>query len=169
MPERYTKIEKISLEGTAFISHPEFPKKVKNLKIRFKYSFLDHVSTNDWIGIHIRTQGPQRNNSELIYSRVNGELESLSWPAYKPPIEGEPATNEESSDGDIFEISVIENKLDVRTNSKSLNDENVFADGFGDIMIGTQAHTPDPGMEEHRLTVECTGFEIINLDTTAPI
>lgn len=167
LPERYTKIEKISLEGTTFINHPEFPKKIKNLKIRFKYGFLDHVSTNDWIGIHIRTQGPQRDNSELIYSRVDGRLESLSWPTYNPPIDG---TNKKTSSNDFFEISVIENKLEAQTNSKKLNDNNVFADGFGDIMIGTQAHAPDPSIGiNHKLKVECTEIEIINLDTTAPL
>lgn len=166
LPERYTNIDKIGLEGTTFITHPEFPKKVKNLKIRFKYSFLDHVSTNDWLGIHMRTQGPQRENSELVYSRVNGRLESLSWPTYNPPNVG---TSKKTSEGDFFYISVIENKLEVQTNSKKLDNKNVFADGFGYIMIGTQAHTPESGLEKHKLIVECRDIEIINLDTTAPI
>lgn len=167
LPERYTKIDNISLEGTSFTSHSRFPKGVKNLRIRFKYSFLDHVNTDDWIGIHLRTQGPDRNNSELIYSRVDGRLESLSWPVHKPVIVG---NNHKTSGGDFLDVSVIENNLKVQTNTKRLEDENVFADGFGDILIGTQAHNQDPSMEgNHELSVECTDIEIINLDTTAPL
>lgn len=164
--ERYIRVDKICIEGTNFITHTHFPKRIKNLLMRFKYSFPDHVSTNDWVGIHLRTQGPERNNSELIYSRVNGRLESLSWPAHKPPIKGEA---KDTSDSDVFEISLVENKLCARTVSKKLADESVFANGFGDILIGSQAHTPDKGMEGHKLKVECTDIEIINLDTTAPI
>lgn len=165
LTERYTKIDRITLEGTTFTTLPKFPR-VKNLKIRFKYRFLDHVSTADWIGIHLRTQGPERNNSELIYSRVNGKLESLSWPPQKPIIVG---TNKVASGVDVFEVTVIENNLNAQTNTKELVDEDVFAEGFGDIIIGTQVHPPEPGMEKHNLIAEVTDFEIINLDTTAPL
>lgn len=166
LQERYTKIDEVILEGTNFYTHPKFPKKVKNLMIRFNYSFLDHVSKNDWIGIHLRTQGPDRNNSELIFSRVNGKLESLSWPAHKPPKEG---LSLATSTVDFLEVSIIEDNLEARTNTKKLSDDNVFADGFGDIMIGIQDHTPQPELVGHKLEVKFTNIEIINLDTTAPI
>lgn len=168
LPERYTKIDKINLiQPRNFITHRRFPKGVKNLKIRFQYNFLSYVHLNDWIGIHIRTQGPERNNSELIYSRVNGELESLSWPAHKAQIEG---ISETSPKNNFFDISIIESELTVSTNSKKLVDDNVFADGFGDILIGIWDHPEYEGaFGGQQLKVECTNFEIINLDTTAPL
>lgn len=168
LSERYTEIDKIDIVNPRnFVSHPKFPKGIKNLRMRFKYTFPDHVHTADWIGIHLRTLGPDRNNSELIYSRVNGELESLSWPPHKAKVEG---INAKTVNSNIFEISIIENKLEARTNTKQLTDENVFIDGFGDILIGSWHHPEYPSaLKDHQLKVECTDFEIINLDTTAPI
>ena len=111
--------------------------------------------------------GPDRNNSELIYCRVNGELESLSWPPHKAKVEGIDA---ETSSDNMFEISITENKFEARTNTKKLVDENVFIDGFGDILIGSWHHPEyNDALKDHKLKVECTDIEIINLDTTAPI
>ena len=167
LQERYTKIDKIDLVNPRnFILHPKFPKRVKNLRMRFKYTFSDHVHTADWVGIHLRTLGPERNNSELIYSRVNGELESLSWPPHKTKIEG---TGIKTRKSNIFEISIIENRLEACTSTKQLTDENVFIDGFGDIFIGSWDHPEYPSaLKDHQLRVECAEIEIINLDTTAP-
>lgn len=168
LQERYIKVDKISLvEPRVFITHPKFPKGVKNLRIKLQYNFLDHVDTADWIGIHLRTQGPGRNNSELIYSRVNGELESLSWPPHKAKVEG---TDEKRLGSNLLEISIIENRLEAHTNSKNLVDDNVFIEGFGDIMVGIWNHPEYPSaLKDHQLKVEITDFEIINLDTTTSI
>jgi len=168
LQERYTKVDKINLvEPRVFITHPKFPKGVKNLRIKFRYNFLDHIHTADWIGVHLRTQGPGRNNSELIYFRVNGELESLSWPPHKAKVEG---TNENRQESNLFEVSIIENKLEAYTNNKKLIDDNVFIEGFGDIIVGTWNHPEYPSaLKDHQLKVEITDFEIINLDTTASI
>lgn len=168
LQERYIKIDKIDLVNPRnFISHPKFPKGVKNLKMRFKYTFPDHVHPADWVGIHLRTLGPERNNSELIYSRVNGELESLSWPPHKAKIEGAGIKTRKNN---IFEISIIENKLEAWTSTKQLIDENVFIDSFGDILIGSWNHPKYPSaLKDHQLRVECTEIEIINLDTTSSI
>lgn len=166
LQERYIKIDKINLEGTKFIALPKVPKGIRNLRIKFKYNFVNYVSKMDWLGVHLRTQGPDRGNSELIYSRVNGELELLSWPSYKPSIK---AKSIQPSGNNFFEISLIEDGLDAKTNSKILENSEVFANEYGAIMIGTQAHTPEKGLEKNKLMVECIDIEIINLDTTAPI
>lgn len=170
LPERYVKIAMIELEtgpkGATSNTDLRLPKRIKNLIMRFNFNFLDNVSKNDWIGVHLRTQGPGRNNSELIYSRVNDQLESLPWPTNSSPAK---ATSAQTSGNNRFEISLIENRLDVKTKNKILDNQHVFADGFGAIMFYLQAHTPESGLDNNRLRVECTDIEIINLDTTAPI
>lgn len=166
LQERNTKIDKIILDGTKFITLSKIPKAIRNLRIRFKYNFVNYVSKMDWIGVHLRTQGPDRGNSELIYSRVNGELELLSWPSYKPPKK---AASIQPSGKNFLEISLIENELEAKSNSKILDPSEAFANEYGTIMLGTQAHNPEKGLENNKLIVECTDIEILNLDTTAPI
>lgn len=163
LQERYTKIDKIILDSTKFI---RLAKEIRNLRIRFKYNFVNYVNKMDWLGVHLRTQGLDRGNSELIDARVNGELELLSWPSYKPSIK---ANSINPSGNNFFEISLIENIIDAKTNSKTLEPSEAFANEYGTIVLGTQAHTPEKGLENNKLIVECTDFEIINLDTTAPI
>lgn len=164
IPERHQRISEIQLVGTEYKTLSIIPKKARNLLIKLTYKFLDHVNTKDWIGIHLRTQGPDRGNSELIYSRVNGELELLSWPSYKPPKK---ADSRQPSGKDFISISLIENEIKAKTNSKVLKPSETFANEYGTIMIMSQAHSPEPGLEKHKLIVECTDIEVVNLDTTS--
>jgi len=166
--ERYTKIDKIELEtgpkGAVLNTDQRLPRNIKNFMMKFGFQFLDHVSKRDWIGVHLRTQGPGRDNSQLLYSRVNDQLESIPWPTNDSPVK---ATNIQSSGDSRFEISLIENRLDVKTKSKILDNHNIFASGFGAIAFYLQAHTPEPELKDRRLKVECINIEIVNLDTTS--
>lgn len=162
LPELYTKVDDLELNGTEH--KPLYTKPTRNLKIRFKYEFVDYVNSMDWIGIHLRTQGPDRENSELIYSRVGGQLESLPWPTTQPPIKADHL----DPGGEHFEVSLIENKLEAKNHNGQQITANILADGFGDILIMTQAHSHEQGREKNALKVNISDIEIIQLDTTSP-
>jgi len=170
LQDHYVKVDKIELAtgpgGATFTTDPRLPSKIRNLRIRFSFEFLDHVSKQDWIGVHLRTQGPGRDNSELIYSRVNDQLEVLPWPTNNPPAKADPV---QSVGNNRLEITLLENQLSATSKSKVLPDYRVFADGFGSILFYLQAHTPEEELKNHSLKVQLTNIEVINLDTTAQI
>lgn len=146
--------------------------KMKNLKLKFNYRFLDHIHTADWIGIYLRTLGPERNNSELVYTRVNGQLESLTMPHLRDVEQGKEANIKHSEGEQLMQVEIIENKISATTNNKQLIDDNVMVEGFGEIRIGCWSHPRYPSAldaKKHRLKVEITNIQIISLDTTTSI
>lgn len=143
---------------------------MKNLKIRFNYQFLDHVHTADWIGVYLRTMGPETYNSELIYSRVDGTLESVTMPHLRKIVRGEDLNNPVTRKTDKMQVEIIENNILADTNTKLLKDDKVMIESFGEVKIGCWHHPDYPhSLKDHTLKVEINNLEIICLDTTTPL
>jgi len=144
--------------------------RMRNLRLKFDYQFLDHVHTADWVGIYLRTLGPETKNSELIYTRVNGQLESLTMPHLRETQQGREVDKKLTQDKQIMEVEIIENKILARTNSKKLIDDNVAIEGFGEIIIGSCHHPKYPSaLKGHNLRIIVSNLEVICLDATTPI
>lgn len=166
--ESYLKVEKGELKHAVAHVIP-LREKIKNLKLRLEYKFVNVSSDDDWLGVHLRAQTPSITSSELVYVRKNEKLEVVTYPGRRTPVIGvkKQATTIPLSDGyNKLEIILEENKLEAFTSEYQLQDPSIQIETFGDIILHAWAH--DLGKISD-LQVEYRNVEIISLDTISPV
>jgi len=145
------------------------PKRIKNLRLRCEYKFLDISNSHDWFGIHLRAQVPGIASSELVYVRHNKKLESVSFPGQRTPIVGKESTASQSQVEDDFkllELIIEEHSLKALTPDSQLEDNELLNENLGGIVLHAFAHNPPTA---GNLKIRFRKIEIISLDTTTPI
>lgn len=140
-------------------------KGLKNVRFRCEYKFLTDSNSHDWFGVHMRAQTFGIFNSELIYSRNNQLLESVSYPGQRTPEIGNQKENKlyiTKDNFNIMEIVIEGNSLRARTPFSYLVDDNVLNESLGKIALHAYAHNPPTASN---LKIKFRNVEVINLDT----
>lgn len=171
--KKYVLSNKGILTNNNPLQIPNIPK-LKNLRIKINFRFV--FSTNhdfDWFGVHLRTQGPSRYDTELILVRYSGKTRSLTWPEKRPEFDGKQIKNFKPEKFNSLEILIDENKITAWVeNELVIEDENVIIENFGEIWIGCMEHhirleNPTKSKNGNFLEVEYSDIEILDLNTTA--
>lgn len=167
--ESYLHLEKGELQHNKPFKIP-LPEKIKNLKLRLEYKFVGISQGDDWLGIHLRAQSslPVVTSSELLYVRNNTQLESVTFPGRRIPVDGKAKVTKATvlANGyGLLELTLEENSLFAQTSDKELTDDLIQIESFGDIILHAWAH--DNNLSSN-LKVEYRNVEIISLDTISP-
>lgn len=178
-------INKYKLDSTGIITNHNTLKievpKLKNLRFKIDFRFL--YSTNhkwDWFGVHLRSQGPSRNFSELVLVRYTGETRSLTWPEQRKELDGKKVPGYTPEEWHSLEVLLDENMLKAWVHQQLvIEDPHIITENFGDIFISCNDHKHPAFFDDRSegkvnennnyLEVEYRNIEILDLDTTADI
>lgn len=136
--ENYSQLTSGKLTATNPIMAIKLAKPIKNIRLRIEYKFVNVSDDRDWLGIHLRASSVSIQPSELVYVRVNGNLEVVTLPTRPTPSLGEDKENGNNILSDGFtrlELILDGNKLLADTSSKELFDNLIQLESFGNIYL----------------------------------
>lgn len=143
------------------------PREIKNFRFRCEFKFIKESNSHDWLGVHLRVKQPPIFSSELVYSRFNEKLESVSFPGRRTPVVGTKKTDTSLISDDGFktmEILIMENTLQAQTPDYILEDTKLIDENIGGVALHAWAHNPPT---QHELLIQYRNIEVISLDTTS--
>lgn len=180
-PGKFISIKRYSPPGKGILTDNDAIKisnlpKLKNLRIKMKFKFVFSANHDwDWFGIHLRTQGPWRYNSELVLVRYTGKTRSLTWPEQRKENDGKEVKNFRPEELNTFEVLIDENRLTAWVaNELVIEDIDVIIENFGEVWIGCMNHhnrlrNPKASNDGKYLEVEYSNIQILDLNTTADL
>lgn len=169
-PENYIQLKEGKLTGHRAMIPIKLTKPIKNLILRIDYKFVNVSDDLDWLGIHLRASPDLIQPSELVYVRINGNLETVTLPTRPSPSVGQDKENKDNELDDGFtrlELTLDGNKLLAATSTKELFDDLIQLESFGSIYLQANGHSQDTAKRES-LEIDFRNLEIINTDTTSP-